>query len=123
MKRAIPALVAVLALVPTARAEGDPASGAKLFQRRCAVCHSLAAAATKPTGPHLEKLIGRKAGTIGGFAFTPALKASGIEWTEKTLEEYLAAPTRMVPGTSKPAGVPQAIDRADIIAYLKSLPR
>lgn len=126
MKPAAPALLLALAALAAggaARAEGDPASGERLFMRRCAICHSLVATEKRPTGPHLEKLIGRRAGTIDGFAFSPAMRASGITWTGKTLEEYLAAPAKMVPGTSKPAGVPQAIDREDIVAYLKSLPR
>jgi len=115
------ALTLLAAAAPPARAEGDAANGEKQFQRRCAICHSLRAAATKPTGPHLEKLIGRKAGTVDGFGYSPAMKASGIEWTEKSLDEYLAAPAKLVPGTSMPAGAPQAADREDIVAYLKTL--
>jgi cytochrome c len=122
MKLFLPALLAtaIFHALPAA-AEGDAKEGEKQFQRRCAICHSIKAAETKPTGPHLEKLMGRKAGTVDGFGFSAAMKSSNIEWNEKTLDDYLKAPTTKVPGTSMPAGAPQAADREDIIAYLKSL--
>jgi cytochrome c len=71
-------------------------------------------------GPHLQGLFGRKAGTIEGAHFySDALKESGIVWDEATLDSYLAAPTKAVPGTTMMIGVPDAQQRADLIAYLK----
>lgn len=112
-------LVAPLAASP-ARAQADLASGQKLFQQRCAVCHSLKAAEKKPTGPDLENIVGRKAGA-GDYDYSSGMKAAGFAWDEKRLDAYLAAPTKLVAGTTMPIGVPQAADREDIVAYLKSI--
>jgi cytochrome c len=119
------AAIAILLAAPLAAspalAQADLASGQKLFQQRCAVCHSLKAAEKKPTGPHLESLVGRKAGTLDDFGYSTGMKGSAIVWDEKTLFDYLAAPAKLVAGTTMPIGVPQAADREDIVAYLKSL--
>ena len=111
-----------MALATPAFAQADPAQGQKLFQQRCAVCHSLTAAQKKPTGPHLEKLFGRKAGSVEDFTYSAGMKSASIVWDEKTLTDFLAAPAKLVPGTTMPVGAPQAADREDIVAYLKSLP-
>ena len=104
-----------------AHAQADLASGQKLFQQRCAVCHTLKSAEKKPTGPHLEALFGRKAAAVADFNYSTGMKGSGIVWDEKTLGDYLAAPAKLVPGTTMPVGIPQAADREDVVAYLKSL--
>ncbi|MCC7045835.1 MAG: c-type cytochrome [Alphaproteobacteria bacterium] len=116
-------LAAILSapLAPSpALAQADLASGQKLFQQRCAVCHSLKAAEKKPTGPDLENIVGRKAGA-GDYGYSAGMKGAAIVWDEKKLDEYLVAPDKMVPGTTMPIGVPQAADREDIVAYLKSI--
>lgn len=128
MRFSIPTLVlaAILGLtlhVAPARAQADVAQGQKLFQQRCAICHSLSAAQKKPTGPHLEKLFGRKAASIEDFNYSAGMKGATIVWDEQTIAQYLAGPAKMVPGTTMPVGVPQAADREDIVAYLKSLPK
>ncbi|RMD91275.1 MAG: cytochrome c family protein [Alphaproteobacteria bacterium] len=102
-----------------ARAEGDPARGRELF-RVCAACHTIEAGAGTKVGPNLHGLFGRKAGTVEGFAYSPAMAASGILWNEETLGRYLASPRAMVPGNRMPyPGMPKAADRADLIAYLR----
>ncbi|MBL8703902.1 MAG: c-type cytochrome [Rhodospirillales bacterium] len=106
-----------------ALAQADAAQGQKLFQQRCTICHSLSAAQKKPTGPHLEKLFGRKAAAVEDFNYSAGMKASNIVWDEKSVTDYLAGPAKLVPGTTMPVGVPQAADREDIVAYLKSLPK
>ena len=104
-----------------ALAQADVAQGQKLFQQRCTICHSLSAAQKKPTGPHLEKLFGRKSAADADFNYSAGMKAANIVWDEKTLGDYLAAPAKLVPGTSMPVGAPRATEREDIVAYLKSL--
>ncbi len=71
-------------------------------------------------GPNLNKLFGRKAGSAPGFNYSPALKASGIVWDAKTLDQYLAAPTTKVPGTRMVMKVGDPARRAALIAYLKA---
>lgn len=104
-----------LALPAVALAAGDPARGEKVYER-CAACHSLAA---DRTGPHHCGLIGRRAGTVQGFEYSKAMKRSGIVWNERTLDRFLADPMKAVPGTSMGyAGIPEAGERRDLIAYL-----
>lgn len=71
-------------------------------------------------GPNLNKLFGRKAGSVAGFNYSPALKESGIVWDAKTLDQYLAAPTATVPGTRMVMKVADPARRAALIAYLKA---
>jgi len=114
MRRAARALF--LAVSPAlALAAGDPANGEKVYER-CAACHSLT---TDRTGPHHCGLIGRKAGSVPGFEYSPAMKGSKIVWDEKTLDRFLANPFKAVTGTSMGyAGIPDAAERRDLIAYL-----
>jgi cytochrome c len=109
-------LAALAALPATAAASGDAARGAQIYER-CAACHSLE---RDRTGPKHCGLFGRRAGSLPGFEFSPALRSSGILWDERTLDRFLAAPTKVVPGTSMGyAGVDDPRERADLIAYLK----
>ncbi|HXJ08025.1 MAG TPA: cytochrome c family protein [Burkholderiales bacterium] len=101
----------------SAGAKGDPARGEQLYAR-CAACHALA---YDRVGPHHCGLIGRKAGTVAGFDYSPAMKKSGIVWTARTLNRFLADPARLVPGTTMTyAGIPDPKERADLIAYLEA---
>ncbi|MCM2252623.1 MAG: c-type cytochrome [Ramlibacter sp.] len=94
----------------------DAARGEQLYAR-CAACHALA---TDRVGPRHCGLIGRRAGSVSGFAYSPAMKKSGLTWDEKTLDRFLARPLKAVPGTAMTYdGVPEARDRADLIAYLR----
>ncbi len=104
-----------------AGAAGDPAAGAKLF-RKCMICHS-ADAPKSVWGPHLVGIIGRPAASVEGFrGYSKAMKASGIVWDEATLDAYLADPRALVPHTSMAfPGLKKEEDRANVIAYLKSL--
>ena len=84
---------------------------------RCVACHALA---HDRTGPRHCGLFGRSAASVEGFAYSEAMKASGIVWTDKTLDRFLANPLQAVPGTTMGyAGVADAKERADLIAYLR----
>lgn len=84
---------------------------------RCQACHALA---TDRVGPRHCGLFGRRAGSVPGYGYSPAMKASGITWDERSLDRFLAAPLRVVPGTTMTYdGVTDARDRADLIAYLR----
>jgi cytochrome c len=66
--------------------------------------------------------MGRKAATVEGFPmYSPALKGSGITWNAKLLDEFLANPMGKVPGTMMVISLPDAKERADVIAYLATL--
>jgi len=113
------ALVLPIALVTSpASAEGDAQRGKLLFSR-CSACHSTGT--RNGTGPGLAGVFGRKAGTAEGYHYSDALAAAGLTWNEQTLDDYLAAPSKSVPGTKKTTAISDAADRADLIAYLKTL--
>lgn len=92
------------------------AQGETLFKQRCAMCHTAAGKGGK-LGPDLTKVVGRKAGSTA-YAYSPAMKSSKIVWNAKTLDAYLAAPAKTVPGTKMVVSVPKPEDRAAVIRYL-----
>lgn len=92
-------------------------NGELLFRQRCSMCHSAVATRQVPLGPNLAGVVGRKAGATG-FAYSPALKASGLAWNRANLDRFLTAPTRMVPGTKMVVVVPSPADRAALLNYL-----
>ncbi len=106
------------ALQPVGAAAPAP-GGETLFRQRCQSCHSVAPGRTTPLGPNLVGVVGRKAGSTP-FRYSPALKASGLTWNRATLDRFLAAPTRAVPGTRMVVAVPDAAQRAALIGYLET---
>ena len=112
--------LAMLAIADQAAAAGtgDPANGQRLFSR-CSGCHSIQG--DNKSGPALNGVFDRKAAVFEGYSYSSALANSGITWTEDRLDTYLAGPTRLVRGTRMTISVSKEQDRADIIAYLKSL--
>jgi cytochrome c len=102
---------------------GDAASGARVFLR-CYACHSLHSQETvKLQGPSLYRIVGRRAASVPGFSYSPALAAmgeAGLVWTEQQLDRFLADPEGRVPGNQMGfLGLADARDRADLITYLK----
>lgn len=95
---------------------GDATRGEAIYSR-CLACHALA---YDRTGPRHCGLFGRRAGSVPGFAYSTAMKNSKIIWDEKTLNWFLTSPMTAIPGTAMGyAGIPDAQERADLIAYLK----
>lgn len=97
----------------------DAAKGAARFKLSCGPCHS-----TEPgkngSGPSLAGIVGRKAASVDGFVYSTALKGAGLTWTEASLDHFLEAPAKAVPGTTMAfPGLRKAEDRADLIAFLK----
>jgi cytochrome c len=111
-------LFALFLSVSPAGKAADAKKGEEIYGR-CLACHALA---YDRVGPHHCGLIGRKAGSVPGFNYSPAMKRSGLTWNEKTLDRFLKNPPAAVPGTTMTyAGIPDAKERADLIAYLKSV--
>ena len=107
----------VLALAPV-HAQ-DAAAGGMAFQQ-CAECHSPGDA--DGVGPGLKGVVGRRAGGKPGFIYSPAMAKATITWDAATLEKFLADPRTAVPGTTMAwPGDDDAKERADLIAYLKTL--
>ena len=104
-----------------AQAAGDPVKGKNVY-KRCAVCHTDDKGGGDALGPNLFGVVGRKAATRPGYAYSAPLKASNIVWTEANLIKWSASPGRMVPGTKMFfAGITSKNQQADLAAYLKSL--
>lgn len=110
------------AAINSARAtDATIAAGKLFFDQRCRVCHS-GEADRKTYGPPLAGIVGRKAGMAEGFAYSDALKNSGIVWTIELLKAWMADNDGMLPGTRmRHVGVADTAERDMIAAYLKSL--
>ena len=93
---------------------GDPARGKAVYQL-CMACHSLD---DDDVGPRHRGVVGRVAGTVPGYAYSPALKNSHLVWDRETLDRWLTNPQALVPGAKMFFAMQSAQDRADVIAYL-----
>ena len=101
-----------------ALAAGDAEAGKTAFNRRCTACHSVAVGQNK-VGPSLHGVVGRAAGQVPGFNYSPAMRDSGKTWDEATLSAYLEKPRELVPGNRMiMAGIADAAERENIVAYL-----
>ena len=116
------ALVVVLAPASAQdTAKGDATKGHDVFATNCGICHSDLAAGD---GAKLSLfgVAGRKAGGATGYTYSDAMTSSGITWTDDKLDAFITAPATVVPGTEMYfGGLDKADDRANVIAYLKSL--
>jgi len=114
------AATALFLLTGVAVAQGDAKRGQKLFEE-CHACHALERG-VQGVGPSLYGVFGRRAAELDDFRYSPALKRSGITWTPKTLDIYIADPQKAVPANRMPyAGMPEARDRADLLIYMQQV--
>lgn len=96
---------------------GDATRGKALYQS-CEACHSIDA---NDLGPRHRGVVGRPAGQVADYAYSAALKRSGLTWDPATLDRWLTDPSALVPGTRMFFRVDDAQSRADLIAYLAEL--
>jgi cytochrome c len=110
--------LALAATMVAARA-ADPQMA---FNNSCRTCHSMKEGDNR-LGPSLAGVVGRKAGSLSGFAYSPSMQKSGITWDEATLDKFIANPDQVVNGNKmKPfGGISDAGQRGEIVAYLKSI--
>lgn len=96
-------------------------AGKVMFEHRCRSCHA-DDPALKSYGPSLVGVVGRKAAAVEGFAYSDAMKTSGITWTEEQLRAWIADNKSVLPGTRmKHIGVTDKMEQDFLIDYLKSL--
>lgn len=114
--------VALIAVSP-ATAE-DLANGANAF-KKCRACHDAGPNAKNKVGPQLNGIVGRIAGTVEGFNYSEAMTEAGskkLVWDDESLNGYLEAPTTYLPKNKMAfVGIKDEKERADLIAYLKTL--
>lgn len=113
----VAALLCLSAAAPgLVRAAGDASRGEQLYESRCIACHSLD---ENRVGPKHRGVYGRKAGSVPDFAYSMALTASKIVWSDTTLNRWLTNPEALIPGQRMNFQVRSAEDRADLIAFLR----
>lgn len=115
----IAAAAAALLAAGSASAQ-DAAAGEKVFVK-CKACHQVVAG-KNGVGPSLFGVYGRKAGEAPDYKYSDVHKASGLTWDEANLDKYLTNPKATIPGNKMVfAGLPDANDRKNLIAYLATL--
>lgn len=110
----------LLLLCMQAHAEGDAAAGKMAFENQCSSCHTTVVG-KNGFGPSLAGVVGRKAGSLDGYTYTPAMMNSHLTWDAATIDSFITNSVAKVPGTSMPVQVGDAATRANIIAYLATL--
>jgi cytochrome c len=104
------------------REGADAVSGQQVFNNACRTCHTTREGDNR-LGPHLYRIIGRKAGSLPDYGYSTAMKDAGFVWDEEKLERFIANPDELVPGNSmKPyGGLASTDDRARIVSFLRSV--
>jgi cytochrome c len=95
--------------------------GAALFKQQCATCHTTNLSDAPRQGPTLVQIIGRPAGKVEGFHYSPGLAQAGFTWDQDRLDAWLTDPQAVIPGAIMPYRQAKSETRAAIITYLKEL--
>lgn len=111
---------ATLALLAPVAAHAEDVAAGKAVFTQCTACHVYKPGAVGVAAPNLHGVVGRKAGSTQ-FAYSAALKASKLTWDPATLNTFLKAPSKLVPGTRMVIAVTNDTQRANLIAYLATL--
>jgi cytochrome c len=104
------------------RIAGGDAEKGKKVARKCAACHTFDEGGKNRVGPNLHGVVGREVASVPDFSYSAALKELGGTWSYERLDEWVHNPKELVAKTSMAfAGVKKEDDRADLIAYMRSL--
>src|SRR5919112_4394487 len=107
--------------LPVLLASADPAKG-QSSAKKCGACHTFEKGGPNKVGPNLFGVVGRPVASHEGFNYSAALKGKGGNWTFEDLNAFITNPRGAVPGTAMAfAGIGQAQERADVLAYLNTL--
>ena len=103
-------------------ARADPHQGEEIA-KKCQACHDFTKGGPNKVGPALWGIVGSKPAEVAGYSFSSAMKARESQpWTYEALNDFLASPRTLVPGTKMTfPGLPKLDDRAAVIAYLRTL--
>jgi cytochrome c len=112
-------LACLAVLAPTSAIAADATAGQAIFNR-CRICHSLQPGGPNTVGPNLHGVFGRKAGSVGNFAYSEAMKSSGIVWDDDTIRKYVTNPKDFIPGNKMAfPGIKDENEVSDLLAYLR----
>ena len=112
----------VLIMAPGALAAGDIAKGERLAKKKCAVCHAMQKGGKSRLGPNLFNVLGRQAASENKYKYSKAMATSGIVWDDAAFTEFLTKPKIFIKGTKMSfVGLKKAAQRADILAYFRTL--
>jgi cytochrome c len=115
--------IAAFSLLSIAAAHAQDAEAGKTVFNQCRACHQVGDTAKNIVGPHLNGLIGRKSGSVEGYAYSEANKNSGKTWDEATFKAYIKDPKAAIPGTKMAyVGLKDEKKVDDLVAYLKTFP-
>lgn len=123
MKKSILVLASAALMFGSQALAGDAAKG-QVFAKKCVTCHDLSIAKKNKVGPFLWGIVGLPSGKVAGYKYSTAHaeKSANIVWDEATLDKYLESPKDFIPGNKMVfQGIKDAGERADLIAYLKTL--
>jgi len=120
--RTLAPALSLFAMLGAAQAQTNDGGAQIAYNNACRTCHSMREGDHR-LGPSLYGVVGRKAGSIEGFAFSSAMRSANIVWDEKTLDQFIADPEKVVHGNGmKPfGGIDDPKQRGEIIAYLKTI--
>ena len=114
------ALVVVTSLTATSGALAQDAAAGKTSFNKCLACHAIGENAKNKVGPELNGLDGRKSGTVAGYNYSDANKASGITWNEASFLDYIKDPKAKIPNTKMVfAGIKNETEAKALWAHLK----
>ena len=115
--RVVALVVALAGVAPALAQSVDIRRGEALFAE-CSACHSMKAG-EHGVGPSLAGIAGRRAATIEGFRYSPAMRRATLDWTAQNLDAFIADPQKLMPGNRMPySGLAQERDRAELVAWL-----
>jgi cytochrome c len=97
-------------------------AGKAMFQKQCFTCHTVDKGGPNKVGPNLWGVVGRPKASHAGFSYSSPLQAKGGDWSYEDIDHMVFKPTAYVRGTKMAfAGLPKEQDRADVIAYLRTM--
>lgn len=113
---------AELAPIGPKLASANVDAGKAIFQKQCFTCHTVDKGGANKVGPNLWDIVGRKKASHAGFSYSSAMTAKGGDWTYEDIDHMIFKPTTYVKGTKMAfAGLPKEQERADVIAYLRTM--
>ena len=112
----------IVAAGTVAAQSGEPAKGERLFNQQCKSCHTVDKGGANKVGPNLWSVVGRKKASHDGFSYSSALQGKGGDWSYEDINHMIFKPQGYVRGTKMAfAGLVKEQDRADVIAYLRTM--